>query len=77
MTTDTLNEKHSKLDKLQLGALFGLMIVGALFVYSATISNGSEAQKAWYAQIWFPATGTWHAYHGVSAHKDHVHVSVL
>lgn len=31
----------------------------------------------WYAQIWFPATGTWHAYHGVSAHKDHVHVSVL
>ncbi|MBW8864542.1 MAG: rod shape-determining protein RodA [Verrucomicrobia bacterium] len=53
MTTDTLNEKHSKLDKPQLGALFGLMIVGALFVYSATISNGSEAQKAWYAQIWF------------------------
>jgi peptidoglycan DL-endopeptidase CwlO len=30
----------------------------------------------WYAQIWFPATG-WHAYHGVSNHKDHVHVSVL
>jgi len=31
----------------------------------------------WYQQIWFPATGNWHAYHGVSAHKDHVHVSVL
>jgi hypothetical protein len=30
----------------------------------------------WYAQIWFPATG-WHAYHGVSNHKDHVHVSLL
>jgi hypothetical protein len=30
----------------------------------------------WFAQIWFPATG-WHAYHGVSNHKDHVHVSVL
>ena len=30
----------------------------------------------WYAQIWFPATG-WHAYHGVSNHKDHVHVSML
>ena len=30
----------------------------------------------WYAQIWFPATG-WHSYHGVSNHKDHVHVSVL
>jgi len=31
----------------------------------------------WYAQIWFPATGDWHAYHGVSNHKDHVHVSLL
>lgn len=31
----------------------------------------------WYQQIWFPATGNWHAYHGVSAHKDHVHVSLL
>lgn len=31
----------------------------------------------WYAQIWFPATGNWHAYHGDSNHKDHVHVSVL
>jgi hypothetical protein len=30
----------------------------------------------WYAQIWFPATG-WKAYHGVSNHKDHVHVSLL
>jgi hypothetical protein len=31
----------------------------------------------WYAQIWFPATGNWHAYHGPSNHKDHVHVSLL
>ena len=53
MTTDTLNEKHSKLDKLQLGALFGLMLVGALFVCSATMANPLESQKAWYAQIWF------------------------
>jgi peptidoglycan DL-endopeptidase CwlO len=30
----------------------------------------------WYAQIWWPASG-WHAYHGESNHKDHVHVSVL
>ncbi len=30
----------------------------------------------WYAQIWWPASG-WHAYHGDSNHKDHVHVSVL
>ena len=31
----------------------------------------------WYAQIWFPATNNWHAYHGPSNHKDHVHVSLL
>jgi hypothetical protein len=31
----------------------------------------------WYQQIWFPATGNWHTYHGVSSHKDHVHVSLL
>jgi hypothetical protein len=30
----------------------------------------------WYKQIWFPATG-WKAYHGPSAHTDHVHVSML
>jgi hypothetical protein len=30
----------------------------------------------WFAQVWFPATG-WHTYHGVSNHKDHVHVSLL
>ena len=30
----------------------------------------------WNKQIWFPASG-WKAYHGVSAHTDHVHVSML
>ncbi|WP_430781154.1 coiled-coil domain-containing protein [Actinoplanes sp. G11-F43] len=30
----------------------------------------------WYKQIWFPASG-WKAYHGVSDHTDHVHVSML
>jgi len=53
MTTDALNEKHNKLDKLQLIALFSLMVIGALFVYSATIANQSEGQKLWYAQTWF------------------------
>ncbi|HEV2693582.1 MAG TPA: FtsW/RodA/SpoVE family cell cycle protein, partial [Verrucomicrobiae bacterium] len=53
MNPDAFNEKHSKLDKLQLMALFSLMVIGALFVYSATISNGVEAQKSWYAQTWF------------------------
>jgi peptidoglycan DL-endopeptidase CwlO len=31
----------------------------------------------WFKQIWFPATGVWKAYHGVSDHTDHVHVSLL
>lgn len=30
----------------------------------------------WYKKIWFPASG-WKAYHGVSDHTDHVHVSML
>ncbi|WP_250029083.1 coiled-coil domain-containing protein [Paractinoplanes maris] len=30
----------------------------------------------WYKQIWFPTRG-WSAYHGPSAHTDHVHVSML
>jgi peptidoglycan DL-endopeptidase CwlO len=30
----------------------------------------------WYAQIWLPATG-WRSYSGASAHKDHVHMSIL
>jgi hypothetical protein len=30
----------------------------------------------WFRQIWLPATG-WKAYHGASAHTDHVHVSML
>ncbi|GLI02149.1 coiled-coil domain-containing protein [Phytohabitans aurantiacus] len=30
----------------------------------------------WYAQIWMPTTG-WSSYSGASAHKDHVHMSLL
>jgi peptidoglycan DL-endopeptidase CwlO len=30
----------------------------------------------WYREVWFPATG-WKSYHGISAHMDHVHVSML
>lgn len=30
----------------------------------------------WNRKIWFPASG-WKAYHGASAHTDHVHVSML
>jgi rod shape determining protein RodA len=53
MTPDTFNEKYDKLDRLQLLALAGLMFVGAAFVCSATTANPFEAEKVWYAQIWF------------------------
>jgi rod shape determining protein RodA len=54
MTAETLNEKYyGKLDKLQLIALAGLMLIGALWVASATTVNSFEMDKVWYAQIWF------------------------
>jgi len=53
MTSDALNEKYPKLDRLQLLALAGLMLVGGAFVCSATTASPFEAEKAWFAQIWF------------------------
>src|ERR1035438_4661707 len=53
MTTETFNEKYSKLDRLQLIALAGLMLLGAAFVASATTVNSFELEKMWFAQIWF------------------------
>ena len=40
-------------DKLQLAALVGLMLVGVAFVFSATMVSPVETEKAWFAQIWF------------------------
>src|ERR1039458_7038153 len=53
MTSDTLNEKYSKLDRVQIIALAGLMLLGAAFVASATTVSPFEMEKAWFAQIWF------------------------
>src|ERR1039458_4043736 len=53
MTTEDLMEKYDKLDRLQLLALAGLMLVGAAFVCSATSASPFEAEKIWFAQIWF------------------------
>ena len=53
MNSDTLNEKHSKLDRLQLVALVFLMLIGTAFVFSATMVTPLETEKSWYAQIWF------------------------
>jgi len=46
------NERQSRVDWLMMAALFGLMIVGALFVYSATMVNESAELTPWYKQAW-------------------------
>ena len=52
MANELLNERSGKLDRLQLAALAGLMFVGILFVYSATMSNPALASQPWYGQSW-------------------------
>lgn len=47
------NERQSRVDWLMMAALSGLMVVGVLFVYSATMANESAALTAWYNQAWF------------------------
>ena len=53
MFNSTLNEPKSRIDKLQIAALCGLMVVGAVFVFSATMVSESAAAAAWYKQSWF------------------------
>src|SRR3977135_1014276 len=48
-----LNEPQGRTDKLQLVALCGLMLLGGIFVYSATMVNESAAAASWYRQSWF------------------------
>ena len=45
-------EHHERFDRLQLAALVGLMIIGTLFVYSATMANPAMAALPWYDQSW-------------------------
>jgi rod shape determining protein RodA len=46
-----LNEHQRRLDRLQIAALCGLMLLGVAFVYSARMA--SETNAAWYNQSWF------------------------
>ena len=48
-----LNEPHARFDWLMLAALGGLMIIGVLFVYSATMVKGSSTLATWHNQTWF------------------------
>jgi rod shape determining protein RodA len=47
------NERQSRVDWLMMAALGGLMLIGVLFVYSATMVSESAALAAWYNQAWF------------------------
>jgi rod shape determining protein RodA len=47
-----LNQNQSRLDRVQLAALFGLMLLGTAFVYSATMANLSFSSLPWYGQSW-------------------------
>jgi len=51
MFDTSLNEHQRRLDRLQIAALCGLMLLGAAFVYSARMA--SEANTVWYSQSWF------------------------
>jgi rod shape determining protein RodA len=53
MTNDILNERPPRLDRLQLAALVGLMLLGAAFIYSARLAIASTATAPWYGQNWF------------------------
>jgi len=53
MFETSLMERQPRIDKLQIAALIGLMIIGAFFVYSATMVSESAQAAAWYDQSWF------------------------
>jgi len=53
MISNPINEPHVKIDRLQLAVLCGLMLIGTMFVYSATMANAAEMLKPWYSQTWF------------------------
>jgi len=53
VNTDNLIVKYPRLDRLQLLALAGLMLVGTAFVCSATAASPFESEKVWFAQLWF------------------------
>ncbi len=48
-----LNEHQRRVDRLQIAAVCGLMLLGAAFVYSATMGRESAAAAPFYNQSWF------------------------
>ena len=52
MVDPSINEHAPRLYRLQLVGLAGLMVIGTLFVASATLANPDVAAMAWYHQTW-------------------------
>jgi rod shape determining protein RodA len=52
MVDPSINEHQAKLDRFQLVALAGLIFIGTMFVYSATMANPNMASLPWYDQSW-------------------------
>jgi len=50
MFEPTLNDHQRRVDRLQIAALCGLMLLGTAFVYSARMA--SETNTVWYGQSW-------------------------
>ena len=53
MTAVNLNENAPRLDRLQIVALVGLMLLGLAFVHSATATSESVAMVPLLKQLWF------------------------
>src|SRR4051794_14756810 len=52
MFTALFTESQSRVDRLQITALCSLMLIGGLFVYSATMVSESAMMAPWFKQIW-------------------------
>ena len=50
MIHQPVNERQPTVDWLMIAALGGLMIIGAFFVFSATMASESNALVAWHKQ---------------------------
>jgi rod shape determining protein RodA len=46
------NERQSRIDRWQLAAMCGLMLLGVAFVYSATMVTESASTAPWFKQLW-------------------------
>lgn len=53
MNAQTIQTTLPRLDRLQIGAVLALMIVGAVFIYSATMVNESAVSAPLMKQLWF------------------------